>query len=402
MLKDVKELLSVAAYYPAEISRILDPEKPSFVEFDPELGYVLKDYIFRDGAEGSLSEYNYEKNGGHRKMINYADAPCRINTYGNSYTQCAQVNNGETWQEILAARFREPIRNFGVGGYGVYQAYIKLMRIEKTNISAKNIILNIWDDDHLRNIDAARWIRVGWMLKDLPRDTGDKPTGEGYPVHGFPWNHLRYDLNMEDFVELPGFCKTAEELRKLVGKDNYYNIFKDDTVAHLYTIRQGGEAPVDELEKLAEAFGLKVNLRNPETRAEDAGKLHDTYGFRSTMYLLDKLSAWASQEGRNLMVMLTYDVPAVTEFIKNGSRKDGAVIDYLEKKNIKYIDALDKAGSEYKKYNLDIDNFLNEFYVGRLGAQVFGHYNPKGNFWLAEAIKEEVLNWLEPRPPAYR
>ena len=29
------------------------------------------------------------------------------------------MNDGETWQEYLAAHLREPIRNYGVGGYSV-------------------------------------------------------------------------------------------------------------------------------------------------------------------------------------------------------------------------------------------------------------------------------------------
>jgi hypothetical protein len=50
----------------------------------------------------------------------YADKKCRINTYGDSFTQCHQVSDGETWQEYLAAHLGEPVRNFGMGGYGAY------------------------------------------------------------------------------------------------------------------------------------------------------------------------------------------------------------------------------------------------------------------------------------------
>jgi hypothetical protein len=89
-------------------------------------------------------------------------------------------------------------------------------------------------------------------------------------VHGFPWAHVRYDLRQGKWVELPGFCRKATDLRKLVGKENYYNVFKDDTVAHLYTLREGGNVPLGECEQLAEAFGLKGNLRNSKTRQADA------------------------------------------------------------------------------------------------------------------------------------
>ena len=33
--------------------------------------------------------------------------------------------------EYLAAHLGEPLRNFGVGGYGVYQAYRRLVREER-------------------------------------------------------------------------------------------------------------------------------------------------------------------------------------------------------------------------------------------------------------------------------
>jgi len=398
MALDVKKLLYTAAYKPVEVERLLDPEHPSFVRFDPELGYTLKDYIFRDGMDNTLSAYTYEPHGGHRKMINYADQPCRINTYGNSFTQCAQVSDGETWQEILAAHIREPIRNFGVGGYGVYQAYRRAMRVEKTDLAAEYIILNIWDDDHLRNIDAARWIRVAWMHKDLPRGGGE----DTYPVHGFPWAHVRYDLNKGEFVELPGLCQSEDDLRKLADADYYYEVFKDDPVVHLFTLREGGEAPVEYLEALAEAFGLQVNLRDPQKRAEDARKLHIAYGIRSTKYILDKLCLWAKEQNRKLMILLSYDTPTVKDFIEKGQRFDQELVEYLESKNILYVDSLVKAAEEYKVFNLSVDKFLERFYIGRAGAQVFGHYNPYGNFWFAFAIRRKLVDWLDPKPPAYR
>ncbi|MBS3762977.1 MAG: hypothetical protein KGZ25_06710 [Planctomycetes bacterium] len=398
MSGDVKELLHTAAYLPEEIERLLDPDRPSFIDFDPELGYVLRDYAFRDGMEDTLCAYNYESHGGHRKMINYANKPCRINTYGDSFTQCAQVNDGESWQEILAAHFREPIRNFGVGGYGVYQAYNTAMRIEESDLAAKHVVLNVWDDDHLRNIDAARWIRVGWMHKDLPRGGGE----DTYPVHGFPWAHVRYDLKRGNFVELPGLCKKAEDLRELAEKDNFYEIFKDDHVVHLYALSQGLDAPVDYLEELAEEFDIEVDLRDPDVRQQEARKLHLAYGVRSTRFILDNLTDWAEEQGREVMVLLSYDTPTVKTYIDTGFRFDAELLGYLEENNIPYVDCLEKAAEDYEDFSISIDAFLERFYIGRAGAQVFGHYNPHGNFWFAFAIRDALVDWLDPNPPSYR
>lgn len=401
MLKDVKELLYTAAYYPEEIERVTNPEKPSFVQFDPELGYVLKNYLFRDGIYDTISAYTYEEHGGHRKMINYAESPCRINTYGNSYTQCAQVSDGETWQEILAAHFREPIRNFGVGGYGVYQAYLRMMRVEKTDLAAEYIILNIWDDDYLRNIDSARWIRVAWMHKDLPRGGGE----DTYPVHGFPWAHIRYDVEKSRFVELPGICKNEDDLKKLADKETYYNTFKDDHVVHLFTLTEGGQAPVDYLEKIAESFGMKVDLRTKdvEKRIKEAKKLHIAYGIKSTIYLVEKLSRWCDENNRKLLLILSYDAPTVKKYIENGERFDIEFVEFLNNKKFEFVDCLEKAREEYQEfYKVDVDKFLEKFYIARAGAQVFGHYNPYGNFWFAWAIREKLVEFLNPKPPSYR
>jgi len=398
---DVKELLYTAAYRPADMERLLDPQRETFVKFDPQLGYVLKDYVFRDGMDDTLSTYTYEPHGGHRKMINHADKPCRINTFGDSFTQCAQVSDGETWQEILAAHIGEPIRNFGVGGYGVYQAWLSALRVEAVeDLSAEYVILNIWDDDHLRNLDAARWIRVGWMHRELVQSSREEE--DPYPIHGFPWAHVRYDLDKGHFVELPGGCKDEDDLRKLGDPDNFYEMFKDDTVVHLYTLAEGGEAPVEQLEALAEAFEMQVDLRDPNRRAGDAHKLHLTYGLRSTMYLIDKMRAWADENGKKLMILQSYGPPAVKTFIETRQRFDQELVDYLADNDVPNVDLLAKADEEYKAFNLSVDKFLERFYIGRAGAQVFGHYNPYGNFWFAFSIRQELVNWLNPRPPAYR
>ena len=398
MLHDVKELLHRAAYLPAELARVLDGPRPVFVKFDPELGYLPADYSLPDGLDNALTECTYDPQGGFRRMIHYGDRPCRINTYGNSFTQCAQVNDGETWQEVLAAHFREPIRNLGVGGYGVYQAYRRAMRVEATELEAKYLILNIWEDDHLRSLDSSRWIRVAWIHRALPRGGGP----DDYPAQAFPWSHLRYDLENRECVERPGLCRSEEDLRRLTNRDYYYEAFKDDPVVHLFTLREGGEAPVEHLEKLAEAFELAVDLRNPETRRADARLLHLTYGIRATQFVLDRFRRWAEQKGRKLMVLLSYDTPTVKSFIETGERFDGGLIEYLEAKHIHHVDGLSEAAEEYKAFRMPVDAFLNRFYIARAGAQVFGHYAPYGNFWFAFAIRNQVLGWLDPKPPAYK
>jgi hypothetical protein len=129
-------------------------------QYDSELGWIHHEAVGSTGVDGSKVFYSYESDGA-RKVINFPDKPSRIRTYGNSFTHCSQANNNETWEEYLAAHIQEPVRNYGVGGYSVYQAYRRMLKVEKKT-SGGYIILNIWDDDHYRNLDAWRSIRFGY------------------------------------------------------------------------------------------------------------------------------------------------------------------------------------------------------------------------------------------------
>src|SRR5437870_7264902 len=128
--------------------------------YDSDLGYVHRDRRSRRGIDDSVCTYTYDKTTRARRIIQYADMPHRINTYGDSYTSCEQVNDGETWQEILAAHLGEPIRNFGIGGYSVYQMYLR-MKLEEPRFPADYIIMNVYDDDHCRNLVGWQRIRFG-------------------------------------------------------------------------------------------------------------------------------------------------------------------------------------------------------------------------------------------------
>ena len=124
-----KRYVMESVFKKQEIDLFLDPDELSWAKFDTELGYTLNNYLPRDGIDNSYT-ISTSTNKGTRTPHNYIDKPCRINTYGNSFTQCHQVNDGETWQEYLAAHLGEPIRNYGVGGYGAYQAYRRMIRYE--------------------------------------------------------------------------------------------------------------------------------------------------------------------------------------------------------------------------------------------------------------------------------
>lgn len=71
---------------------------PSWAQFDPEPGCILGNYLPSDGVDGSATISTVQPNGARTSFV-YAGRPCRINTYGDSFTQCHQLSGAETWQE---------------------------------------------------------------------------------------------------------------------------------------------------------------------------------------------------------------------------------------------------------------------------------------------------------------
>jgi len=393
MSETTDRILKTTAFRRIDVEALLDRNRPSWVRFDPELGYVPDNVIMRDGIGDSFSTYRHEPEG-HRKLVNYADRPCRINTYGDSFTQCQQVSDGETWQECLAAHLGEPVRNFGSGGYSVNAAVRRLLRMEGTAVGADHIILNVFDDDHIRNLDAARWIRTAWNERDKPADIA-------FPLHGLPWAHLRYDLEQGTFVERPGACESEEALLALCDPEAFHACFHDDQVVRLFSLMLGGEEDVAEFEALAEAFQVKLDLRDPDRRAAEAARLHAVYGFRSTRYLLEKLLPWLEARGKRLLVVLSYAMCRIPEFLGGQPRFDQDFIDFLDARDIPYVDGLLKHAEDFRKFNLSLEDYVARYYINPAGSAVFGHYNPLGNLFYAFSIKDEVVDWLNPRPPAY-
>lgn len=65
-----------------------------------------------------------------------------IATFGDSYTFCRQVNDTDTWQEIISRNKKIFVSNYGVGNYGLDQAYLKF-NFKFNKINCKEIIFGI-------------------------------------------------------------------------------------------------------------------------------------------------------------------------------------------------------------------------------------------------------------------
>lgn len=367
------------------IDSFLDPTKPLWAKYDPELGYLLRTSAMRDGMDGALSFYAYSPTG-ERRMVNWADRRCRINTYGDSFTQCHQVSDGESWQEYLAAHFGEPIRNYGVGGFGVYQAYRRMLREEATANGAEWIVLNIYDDDHRRSLMGCRLLMMGGFGGSF---------GRGPMFHGTPWVHLRLDPESGQFQERESACPTPESLYKLCDADFVYETFREDFSVQMAVAQQHGVfSRPEQVKKLCQLMRVDGDLSNPDQCRKIATELRERVAFASSLFVLDKAAEFCRQHNKKLLVLLSYSAPSVLAACDGKPRFDQSFVDALKEKKIPFVDSLEKHVEEFRTFRLSPQEYVKRYYIG--------HYNPKGNHFFAFAVKDAVVGWLAPKPPAYR
>lgn len=348
-----------------------------FSKHDPELGWLLRDARFADGVDGAVSTYRYGPYD-ERIMLAHADQPCRINTYGDSFTQCHQVSDGETWQEVLAAHLGEPVRNFGVGGWSVYQAYLRMKR-EEARLPADLVILNIYDDDHYRNLDAWRNIRV-----------------HKHPQHiESTLPHLQVNLANGDCAERPNPCPSHEAYYNLCDLDWIEERFGDDFVLRIMlahaNAKEGNPAMAyEEILNLATTHGIETRLDRSKTADTVASELFTQAALLSSMYVVDNVEKYAREQGKRALYVLSYGAGRIAERLREGDRFDQPFLDYLQGRKLPLVDLMEAHVADYTDFSCSIENYLERYYIG--------HYSPRGNFFTAMALKDSVMGMLDPKP----
>ena len=361
----------------------------SWARFDPELGYTLGNYLPHDGMEGS-STISTSVESGARKSQLYADRPSRINTYGNSFTQCHQVSDGETWQEYLAAHLGEPIRNFGMGGYGVYQAYRRMLREESTENNAENVVLYIWGDDHIRSL-----LRCRYMLFREWRDRQAKTEGEGIMFHGNFWANIEMDLETGTFVENDSRIGSDAELYQMTDPEWLYKNLETDWALQMYLYKQGKIDEIDlvSIKKLSGHLDLKLSWEPEDIRAS-VGTLLDHYAFEATKNILDKTKVFAETNHKNLLIVLFDPYQVLRALLQEKPRYDQPIVDFLDENGFRYFDANLEHFKDYQDFNLSVDDYFKRYFIG--------HYSPIGNHFFAYKLKPYLLEMLEPKPITYQ
>jgi hypothetical protein len=376
-------------------------QRPHWATFDPELGYVLHNSLVKAGVDDSRTLETFRPDGARSRFL-YRGRKPRINSYGNSFTECNQVSDGETWQEYLAGHFAEPVGNFGVGNYGVYQAYRRMLRVERTPEGSEYVILYVWGDDPARSVMRCRWGQI------YPWHT-QASLAQGL-FNGNPWAHLEIDLDTGSFVELENPLPTLESLYAMCDPEWMLEYLRGDLATQLAVYvgdpdygQDGkiGELDRPKIERLAEVLDFPLDWEADSDLRRQAAMLLNRYGQRATIFIIDQAQAFCRNVGKTLLIVLNYT--ARTDHFRgslipwDGTRRDQEILDYLSATGTDLFDMNAVHQQEYEQVGGSYHEYLSRYMVGG-----DGHYNPRGNHFFAYALKDRLLQLLDPQPLTYQ
>ena len=360
-----------------------------WAKFDPVVGYTLATFMPHDGLDNSATISTVGANGARTSYM-YANKPCRINTYGNSFTQCHQVSDGETWQEYLAANLGEPIRNFGMGGHGFYQAYRRMIREEKSKLAGEYVMMYIFGDDNIRSLMRCRYMSVrDWM------DTMTIREGLGKMFHNNFWANLEMNLETGQIEEKPNRIPVAKDLYKMTDPDWMYKNLEDDLALQLqlFTQDKTRDMNMQKMNRLAEILKQPLTGLSHDDLQKSSTLLLNKYSAAAAKYVLKKSKEFAEANNKKLMIIL-FDPGMMFNMAAGEKRSDQEVVDFLEAEKFNYFDMNLVHIEDYNKnFKISFEEYWKRFAIG--------HYSPAGNHFFAFSIKPKVVEWLNPKPITY-
>lgn len=383
--KSFKEYLLNSAVPKKELDVFLN--KDSWAQFDSEVGYIMGNYMPHDGMDNSSTISTVMPDGRRTNSI-YSNNPCRINTYGNSFTQCHQVSDAETWQEYLAGHLGEPVQNFGMGGFGVYQAYKRLLRREKQDQNSKYVILYMWGDDYVRSGFRCRYTTYYTRWNDYG----------GYMFHGNFWSNIEMNLETGELVELKSRIDSKEDVYKMSDPEFMYENLKDDLMLQLHLLSSNmvnTDVDVEGLNKLADIINVpRIDFSSIDKMMRTSEKLKYKYSFLLTKYILKKTKNFCQENGKSLLLVHFDPYRVFMNMARGESRFDQEIIDFIKENGFNFFDMNEIHLEDFKKFNLTLEEYMNRYFIG--------HYNPSGNHFFAYSIKNTIVDWLDPKPISYQ
>jgi hypothetical protein len=344
-----------------DIIKTIINENTGYVSFHPTLGWSIK-------ANGT-SELYRSNSSGIRSNREYTSHPSpgirRVLTFGDSFTHCDGVENDETWQANMESY--DPnieVINFGVGGYGLDQAYLRYLE-DGMRYESHIVLIGFYSENIYRNVNTFRPFY--------------------HPNTGIPLAKPRFQIKDGDLYLIPNPLNRLSDYKMLLlhprkiisdlGINDYYyqKRYKSNIIDWSPTVRL--------MIISIHTFGKKLS--------KEAIVINGRYNENSEAFMITKkiFDEFHHEVLSNKSIPILLIFPSKRDVLRYHRQKEkryAPLLSYFDSRGYKYIDLIDI----FEKF--DIEAFSGM------------HYSPIANKLLAKHVHDYLeKNGLSGKPRVY-
>jgi hypothetical protein len=351
------------SYWPIAPKSLFEPDRKAiekliaktdtYLTHHPVLGWSIKpngvspDRLFRANSQGFRANREYSMN----------PTRTRILAFGDSFTHADEVTNQEMWTNKLEEKNNLEVLNFGVGGYGPDQAFLRYLDV-KDKFKSNIVLIGIMSENINRVVNVFRAFytpqsmpltKPRFLLSSDEKDIRLQPN---------PFTSLK---NYEELLKSP-----EPILAKLAANDYWYKLMPHQCGWDL--------SPTVQLGKTAKFwYGRALS---PNSIVASDGLFRDgTEAIIITKLILDKFYGEVKKAGSTPVIVLFPSHRDILRQRKNGKRRYQVLIEHAKSQNYRFIDLLD-----------GFDKLKGTYTDGR----VLSHYNPSEN----EVVTKSIYQYL--------
>lgn len=293
----------------------------------------------------------------------YPQAPCAA-VFGDSFARSEEVGNEHAWTHRLSKALGCRVANFGVGGYGTGQAYL---RFGMTNVDpAKLIILGVFPDNIMRNVNRYR----GYLVAN----------------HNIRRFKPRFILKDDELTVLPVIDEPNMSFREF--KQN-----PGSKLPHEYFLPNTAYGPVT----MQFPYLLTVikAMLHPRTMAVLFGKPswvdfyddnHPSQGLQVTTAIIQAFLQDVRNSGKTPLIYVFTNARSVDNFREVGTWPYQSLLDHMTSRKIPYV----HFGDHLAEY-LELEDIC-EIFTSKTMFGCTGHYTPDGYDYVASSIYKYLLD----------
>ena len=283
-------------------------------------------------------------------------AETRVAAFGDSFVYCVEVANPECWTARVEDGWKAEVLNYGVGGYGTDQAWLRY-RKEGTRFSPEIVLIG-FAPVNLRRA-ANRYRRF-----ISPRDG--------------PWFKPRFLVEGEELVLLPSPVADPDDARALIEDPTAITLVGEADVWYEPTIYEHPLYRVSAAYRLVTQAWILAKRRNlgPERLYEDEHFRTETESFAVQLRVLEAFAASVREDGARPVVLLLPDRHAVEQALRGEEPSYQPLVDALSERGVPMIDLVEALST----HTGPVDEL---FMPG-------GHYSPPANRLVAGFLAETL------------